>query len=119
MQEKESIICVRYGWTNLSLESLFGITRLSLVMPFSDPWDRFVHPYLTPMSDSYIIHMDTVLKPSSTHRTTAEVPPWKTSYRDGVAYTHNLALGFCSVPKYLVVDDLNRHGKQINYGNEI
>ena len=41
MQEKESIICVRYGWTNLSLGSLFGITMQSLVMPNSDPWDRF------------------------------------------------------------------------------
>ena len=24
-------------------------------MPNSDPWDRFVHPYLTFMSDSYIL----------------------------------------------------------------
>ena len=24
-------------------------------MPNSDPWDRFVHPYLTRMSDSYIL----------------------------------------------------------------
>ena len=56
MQEKESIISVRYGWTNLSLGSLFGITRQSLVMPNNDPWDRFVHPYLTLMSDSYMLH---------------------------------------------------------------
>ena len=55
VQEKNCIICMRYGWTNLSLVSLFGITRQSLVMPNSDPWDRFVHPYLTLMSDSYII----------------------------------------------------------------
>ena len=30
VQEKESIISVRYGWANLSLGSLFGITRQSL-----------------------------------------------------------------------------------------
>ena len=53
MQEKESIISERYGSTNLSLGSLFGITRQSLVMPNSDPWDRFVDPYLTLMTDSY------------------------------------------------------------------
>ena len=33
VQEKESIISVRYGQTNLSLGALFGITRQSLVMP--------------------------------------------------------------------------------------
>ena len=55
VQEKESIISVRYGSTNLSLGSLFGITRQSLVMPNSDPWDRFVDPYLTLISDSYIL----------------------------------------------------------------
>ena len=33
VQEKESIISVRYGHTNLSLRSLFGITRQSLMMP--------------------------------------------------------------------------------------
>ena len=26
-----------------------------LVLSNSDPWDRFVHPYLTLMSDSYMI----------------------------------------------------------------
>ena len=65
MQEKESIISVRHGWTNLSLGSLFGITRQSLVMPNSDPWDRFVHPYLTLMSDYYIVvKMGTVTQPT-------------------------------------------------------
>ena len=74
MQEKEFIVSERYGSTNLSLGSLFGITRQSLVMPNSDswdrfvdpvprqslvmpnsdPWDRFVDPYLTLMTDSYI-----------------------------------------------------------------
>ena len=53
VQEKESIISVRYESTNLSLGLLFGITRQSLVMPNSDPWDRFVDPYLILMSDSY------------------------------------------------------------------
>ena len=56
VQEKESIISERYGSTNLSLGSLFGITRQSLVMPNSDPWDRFVDPYLTLMTDSYNLH---------------------------------------------------------------
>ena len=41
VQENVSIISVRYGWTSLSLGSLFGITRQSLVMPNSDHWDRF------------------------------------------------------------------------------
>ena len=45
VQEKESIISERYGSTNLSL--------VSLLMPNSDPWDRFVDPYLTLMTDSY------------------------------------------------------------------
>ena len=56
VQEKESIISERYGSTNLPLGSLFGITRQSLVMPNSDPWDRFVDPYLTLMTDSYSPH---------------------------------------------------------------
>ena len=30
-----------------------SVPRQSLVMPNSDPWDRFFHPYLTLMSDSY------------------------------------------------------------------
>ena len=55
MQEKESTISVRYGWTNLFLGSLFGITWQSLVITNSDPRDRFVFPYLTLMSDSYIL----------------------------------------------------------------
>ena len=55
LQEKESIISERYGSTNLSQGSLFGITRQSLVMPNSDPWDRFVDPYFTLMTDSYNI----------------------------------------------------------------
>ena len=32
-KKKESIISVRYGWVNLSLGSLFGIIRQSIVMP--------------------------------------------------------------------------------------
>ena len=55
LQEKEFIISVRHEWTNLPLGSLFGITRQSLLMPNSDPWNRFVHPYFTLMSYSYII----------------------------------------------------------------
>ena len=35
-----------------------SVPRQSLVMPNSDPWDRFVHPYLTLMSDSYILEQD-------------------------------------------------------------
>ena len=37
----------------MSLRSLFGITWQSLVMPNSDPWNRFVLSYLTLMSDFY------------------------------------------------------------------
>ena len=61
VQEKESIIMiisVRYGQTNLSLGSRFGITRQSLVMPNSDAWDRFVCPYLTLMSDTYSLFQE-------------------------------------------------------------
>ena len=53
VQEKESIISVRYGGQVCPSGQCFGITRQSLVMPNSEPWDRFVHPHLTPMSDSY------------------------------------------------------------------
>ena len=41
---------VRYGSTNLSQGSLFGITRQR---PNSDPRDIFVDPYLTLMIDSF------------------------------------------------------------------
>ena len=41
-------------------------------MPNSDPWDRFVHPYLTYMSDSYIILF---VHPSGT----STLLPFKTS----------------------------------------
>ena len=54
MQEKESMISVRYRYTNLSRGSLSGISGQSLVMPNSDPWSRLVYPYLTLMSDSYL-----------------------------------------------------------------
>ena len=43
----------RYGSTNLSQGSLFGITRHCRVMPNSDPRDRFVDPYLSLMVDSF------------------------------------------------------------------
>ena len=60
MQEKEFIIHVRYRSTNRPsghcLASRGREPRDSLVMPKnSDPWDRFVDPYLTLMSDSYIL----------------------------------------------------------------
>ena len=31
-------------------------------MPNSDPWDRFVHPFLTHMSDSYILSKERTTK---------------------------------------------------------
>ena len=34
-------------------------------MPNSDPWDRFAHPYLTLMSDSYSLHIVLVVKYSN------------------------------------------------------
>ena len=53
MQEKVSIIVVRYGQKFPSLGSRFGFTRRSLVMPNRDPRDGNFRPYLTPMKDTY------------------------------------------------------------------
>ena len=49
MQEKVSIIVVRYGQKFPSLGSRFG----SRVMPNRDPRDGNFRPYLTPMKDTY------------------------------------------------------------------
>ena len=46
VQEKESIMSVKYLSTILSLRSQFGITWQSLVMPNRDPWDRFFYQYM-------------------------------------------------------------------------
>ena len=50
--KKKNPTCV-YGYVS---QSLFGITRQSLVMPSSDPRDRIVYPIHKLMIDSYIIH---------------------------------------------------------------
>ena len=55
MQEKVSIMGVWCGYKNPSL----GITdrhhSASLVMPTSDPRDRFFYPHHTHMKDTYIL----------------------------------------------------------------
>ena len=53
VEEYKNLTSVRYGWTNLSQGSLFGITRLCRVMPNSDPRDIFVHSCLTLKIDSF------------------------------------------------------------------
>ena len=53
MQEKVSIIVVRYGQTFQFLGSRFGITRRSLAMPNRDPCDGNFRSYLTPIKDTY------------------------------------------------------------------
>ena len=58
MQEKLSTMDVWYGWKN----PLLGITvrhhSASLVMPISDPRDRFFYPHHTPMKDIYNLILD-------------------------------------------------------------
>ena len=53
MQEKVSIIVVRYRQKFPSLESRFGITRQSLMMPNRHPQDGNFGLYLTAMKDTY------------------------------------------------------------------
>ena len=55
-QEKLSIIGVWCGQENLSLGITVRHHSASLVMPISDPRDRFFYPYHTPMKDTYIIN---------------------------------------------------------------
>ena len=52
-QEKESIIRVRVGYKNPSLEITVCHHSASLVMPNGDPQDGFFYPTLTVMIDSY------------------------------------------------------------------
>ena len=53
MQEKDSNLCLWIGQPLVSLESLFGTTRQSLVMPSSDPRDIIVYRIHKLMIDSY------------------------------------------------------------------
>ena len=53
MQEKVSIMGVWCGWKNLSLGITVRHHSASLVMPISDPRDRFFYPHHTPMIDTY------------------------------------------------------------------
>ena len=52
-QEKESLIRVRVGKKNPSLVITVWHHSASLVMPNSDPRDRYFYPTLTLMIDSY------------------------------------------------------------------
>ena len=54
-QEKESFICVRMEWKNLSLGINVCHHSASLVMPIGDPQDRFFYHTLALMMDSYIV----------------------------------------------------------------
>ena len=66
VQEKESDRSVRYGWVNLSLGSLFWHHSAEpRDAKNNDPWDRFAHPYLTLLSDSYIFSLGVLGKASS------------------------------------------------------
>ena len=53
MQEKVSIMGVWCGQKNLSLGITVRHHSASLVMPISDPRDRFFYPHHTPMKDTY------------------------------------------------------------------
>ena len=53
MQEKVSIMGVWCGLKNLSLEITVRHHSASLVMPISDPRERFFCPHHTPMKDTY------------------------------------------------------------------
>ena len=61
MQEKVSIIVVRYGRKFPSFGSRFGISRQSFVMPNRDPRDGNLRPYLTPMKDTYNLTRPSIL----------------------------------------------------------
>ena len=54
-QEKESIIRVRMGWENPSLEITDCHHLASLMMPNGGPRGGFLNPILTLMMDPYII----------------------------------------------------------------
>ena len=54
MQEKVSIMGVWCGQQNPSLGITVRHRSASLVMPVSDPRDRFFYPHHTPMKDAYM-----------------------------------------------------------------
>ena len=53
VQEKESVTGVRARQKNPSLVITVWYHLASLVMPDSEPWDRFFYLHLTPMIDPY------------------------------------------------------------------
>ena len=55
MQEKVSIMGLWCGKKNLSLGITVRHHEASLVMPISDPCDRFYYPHHTPMKDTYFL----------------------------------------------------------------
>ena len=55
MQGKVSIMGVWCGLKNLSLGITVRHHSASLVMPISDPRDRFFSPHRTPMQDTYCL----------------------------------------------------------------
>ena len=73
MQERVSVMAVWCGYKNLSLGITVRQHWASLVMPISDPRDRFFYPHHTPMKDTYYIIFAN--RPVSLH--SAEyVAPW-------------------------------------------
>ena len=72
MQEKVSVIVVRYEQKFPYLGLRYGITRQSLVMPIRDPRDGTFRLYLTPMKDTYIVAW---LPQNHTQTKTLEPPP--------------------------------------------
>ena len=56
-QEKESIICVRVGYKNLSLGITVCHHSASLVMANGDPREEFFYPTLILTIDSYIMRL--------------------------------------------------------------
>ena len=60
MQEKVSIMGVWCGQKNLSLGITVRHHSASLVMPISDPRDRFFYPHHTPIKDTYYLTQDRI-----------------------------------------------------------
>ena len=55
VSKKKNPLFVRMGWKNMSLVIAVCHHSASLVMPNSDPQDRFFYPTLTLMMNSYDI----------------------------------------------------------------
>ena len=61
MQERVSIMGVWCGWKNLSIGITFRHHSASLVMPISDPRDRFFYSHHTAMKSTYYNYICTCI----------------------------------------------------------